>query len=66
MPNTWYVPVTSNPGSTLANPNLRRAILHDKDVFVDPFTFNPERFISGENLKEINAHYATAWGYGRR
>jgi cytochrome P450 len=53
------------PAGSLIMPNTW-AMLHNKDVFVDPFTFNPERFISGENLKEINAHYSTAWGYGRR
>lgn len=66
MPNTWYLHIPIDSGPVLANSSLCRAMLHNKDVFVDPFTFNPERFLTGENLKEINAHYSTAWGYGRR
>ena len=40
--------------------------MHNEKVFVDPYTFNPDRFLIGDNLKEINAHYEASWGFGRR
>lgn len=40
--------------------------MHNEEVFVEPYSFNPERFLTGGNLEVINAHYAASWGYGRR
>ncbi|KAF6755368.1 cytochrome P450 98A3, partial [Ephemerocybe angulata] len=42
-------------------------ILHDPNVFQDPFTFNPDRFIkNGELDKHVMNPFSAAFGYGRR
>ncbi|KAF5321938.1 hypothetical protein D9619_001235 [Psilocybe cf. subviscida] len=53
------------PADSMIIPNTW-AIMHNEKVFVEPYTFNPDRFLTGDNLKEINAHYAASWGFGRR
>ncbi|KAF5310947.1 hypothetical protein D9619_008082 [Psilocybe cf. subviscida] len=53
------------PAKSMVIPNTW-AIKHNEDVFVEPYSFNPERFLTGNNLEVINAHYAASWGYGRR
>ncbi|KAF5321940.1 hypothetical protein D9619_001230 [Psilocybe cf. subviscida] len=53
------------PAKSMIIPNTW-AIMHNEKVFAEPHTFNPDRFLTGDNLKEINAHYAASWGFGRR
>lgn len=40
--------------------------MHNEKVFVEPYSFNPDRFLTGDNLNEINSHYEVSWGFGRR
>jgi cytochrome P450 len=43
-------------------------MLHNEDVYPDPFTFNPDRFIgeSGNIDKSIRDPGHACWGFGRR
>jgi len=43
------------------------AMLHNEDIFPDPFVFNPDRFMKGDKLDERVQDPAYAcWGFGRR
>jgi len=55
------------PAGSIIIPNAW-AMLHNEDVYPDPFTFNPDRFI-GENGnidKSIRDPAHACWGFGRR
>ena len=43
-------------------------MLHNEDVYPDPFTFNPDRFIdeNGNIDKSIRDPAHACWGFGRR
>ena len=44
-----------------------RQLLHDPDVYVDPLTFNPERFLENGRLNhDILDPQDVAFGFGRR
>ena len=50
-------------------PLLYRAMVHDGQVYPEPYAFKPERFLHscpGEDLTHVLAPLSTAWGYGRR
>ncbi|KAK6980638.1 O-methylsterigmatocystin oxidoreductase [Favolaschia claudopus] len=42
------------------------AILHDEEIYPDPFSFEPERFIVNESTKSNAKSPDIAFGYGRR
>lgn len=42
-------------------------MLHNEDVYADPFTFNPDRFIKdGQINKDVKDPAHAAFGFGRR
>ncbi|KZT05767.1 cytochrome P450 [Laetiporus sulphureus 93-53] len=41
-------------------------MLHDPEVYADPFTFNPDRFLSSGNTKPEPDPREVLWGFGRR
>lgn len=42
-------------------------MLHDEDVYPDPFAFKPDRFLKdGQINKEIRDPGRAAFGFGRR
>lgn len=44
-----------------------RAMLHDENVYPDPFTFNPDRFMNdGKNKTAERDPAHAAFGFGRR
>lgn len=45
-----------------------RAILHDEEMYPQPFAFKPERFLNSEEGKVLPPDPATiaAFGFGRR
>jgi cytochrome P450 len=44
-----------------------RAILHNPDVYKNPETFNPERFLKDGKLDpDIRSPESAAFGFGRR
>jgi hypothetical protein len=46
---------------------LTRAILHDENVYPDPHTFKPERWLTASGQLDPNAKEPLAFfGYGRR
>ncbi|KAF8970085.1 cytochrome P450 [Flammula alnicola] len=51
------------PAGSIIIPNIW-AIHHNEDLYSDPFTFNPDRFL-GDN-PEIDSHFNSMWGFGRR
>ncbi|KAJ2934996.1 hypothetical protein H1R20_g2118, partial [Candolleomyces eurysporus] len=57
------------PAGAIIVPNVW-AMLHDETVYPDPFTFNPDRFISPEtgqvDLTRTRDPAHACWGFGRR
>ncbi|KAJ3540447.1 hypothetical protein NMY22_g4293 [Coprinellus aureogranulatus] len=57
------------PAGAIIIPNAW-AMLHDEDVYEDPFTFNPDRFIHPETGQLDFTHARdpghACWGFGRR
>ncbi|CAA7268859.1 unnamed protein product [Cyclocybe aegerita] len=51
------------PAGSIIMPNAW-AMLHNEDIYLDPFTFNPERFLTGNKTVEHN--FSASWGFGRR
>jgi cytochrome P450 len=44
-----------------------RAILHDENIYSDPWSFRPERFIkTNSNVPEADPASLCVYGYGRR
>ena len=45
-----------------------RAILHDEEVYPDPLSFKPERFLdkNGELDSNVQTPFVAAFGFGRR
>lgn len=42
-------------------------MLHDPDMYKDPYTFNPERFLPGDDGNVVEPDPAcAAFGFGRR
>ena len=43
-------------------------MLHNEDVYPDPFTFNPDRFIGTDGKLDESARDPAhaCWGFGRR
>jgi len=39
-------------------------MLHNEEVYTDPHTFNPDRFIDCE--KVLDNHFKAVFGFGRR
>jgi cytochrome P450 len=49
--------------------SLTRAMLHDENIYPDPFVFNPERFLTEDGLsirKDVKDPDFAFWGFGRR
>ncbi|KAF8652307.1 hypothetical protein AX16_004465 [Volvariella volvacea WC 439] len=54
------------PANSVVTPNLW-AMMHDEEVYPDPFTFNPDRFMKNGKLNEgIRDPERIAFGFGRR
>jgi hypothetical protein len=65
MGNAGLVICLNMVSSTNLNFHLFRAILHDEEIYPDPLTFNPERFMkSNTSLNPDPELYA--FGFGRR
>ncbi|KAG5650137.1 hypothetical protein H0H81_000560, partial [Sphagnurus paluster] len=46
---------------------MLRAMLHDENVYADPFTFNPDRFMKDGKLNpDVKDPASFAFGFGRR
>jgi Cytochrome P450 len=63
--NSWYRTL----GNVINDYHLQliRAILHDENIYKDPQTFNPERFLKdGELDPEIMSPELAVFGFGRR
>jgi hypothetical protein len=60
--NVWYV-LSRGPCET-EPPRCYRKFLHDPNVYKDPFTFNPDRFL-GPNPPPDPTDIGV-FGYGRR
>jgi len=44
-------------------------MLHDEDIYPDPFAFKPERFLTEDGLRirmDIKDPGFAFWGFGRR
>jgi len=65
IPNVWHVSESLLPQTILIN---LRAMLHDEDVYPDPFTFKPERFLTkdGKIDETIWDPRHACFGFGRR
>jgi cytochrome P450 len=49
--------------------SLTRAMLHDENIYPDPFVFKPERFLTEDGLsirKDVKDPGFAFWGFGRR
>jgi cytochrome P450 len=49
--------------------SIERAMLHDENVYPEPFQFKPERFLTadGLNMKKVARDPDDiVWGFGRR
>jgi cytochrome P450 len=70
LPNTWCVGQEGKKGIWgLLSCSLAciRAILHDPEVYGDPETFKPERFLTDDGKKVLEDPLLMyAFGYGRR
>lgn len=67
MGNAWYVWIITHLSETLIRVTFFRTILQDPDVFHDPQTFAPERFLkNGQIDPSIRDPSVAAFGFGRR
>lgn len=66
--NSWYGCQTRICSTFLtAVPDLPRAMLHDEEVYPDPFSFNPDRFMKDGKLDpSVRDPGHACWGFGRR
>ena len=62
--NTWYVPGAVLPDSFARG--LPRGILHNPDLYPDPETFNPERFLNKDGTFRDDPTISLAFGGGKR
>jgi Cytochrome P450 len=60
--NIWFVIIKLTGCSLLIVRNLFRGILHDENVYPEPFKFDPARYLGGE-VAGVNS---PAFGFGRR
>jgi len=65
IPNAWHVSESLLPWTIFID---FRAMLHDEDVYPDPFTFKPERFLTkdGKIDETIRDPRHACFGFGRR
>lgn len=63
--NSWCVIILCGPSES--NFMTVRSMLHDEEVYPDPFTFNPDRFMKDGVLdKSARDPSHACWGFGRR
>ena len=60
--NIWFVVIELTGCSILITIKLFRGILHDENVYSDPFGFDPARYL-GDQVTGVNS---PAFGFGRR
>ena len=61
--NIWYDVFTR---LFLVTYIVRRAILHDPDVYPEPEIFNPERFLDRDGTLRGDPTLASVFGFGKR
>jgi hypothetical protein len=61
--NIWYDVFTQSLVVTFI---VRRAILHDPDVYPEPEVFNPERFLDPDGTLRDDPTLASVFGFGKR
>ena len=52
--------------SEILDPTCYRSILHDPEVYKDPFVYNPDRFLKDGRIDPSVQNPTTTFGYGRR
>lgn len=57
--------LTGSPRHHYLN-HVQRAILHDPEVYADPFEFRPDRFINKDGIETPLDPRAASFGFGRR
>jgi cytochrome P450 len=63
MGNVWYgiCPIPFALAST-----IRRAILHDPEMYPEPDVFKPERFLNQDGTSREDPVLASTFGFGKR
>jgi hypothetical protein len=68
--NSWYVPTSAFPIASKQWYNIpsARAMLHNPEVYPEPFSFNPKRFLNQDGTlnKSVKDPRDLAFGFGRR
>lgn len=66
MPNQWRVQWDSYLNLAVKNDILCRAMLHDPDIYEDPDSFKPERFIADDGTLKADTNLVVGFGFGKR
>ena len=62
----WEFLVGPSHFSEVLDPTCYRSILHDPEIYKDPFVYNPDRFLKDGKIDPSVRDPTVAFGYGRR
>lgn len=65
MGNIWYDVFTPSL-AVITIHFVRRAILHDPDVYPEPEVFNPDRFLTPDGILRDDPTFPSVFGFGKR